>query len=881
MTSSYVTDWPLAGREVEVEQLAGFLRGNLGVAGLLIAGSAGAGKTRLLREAAEIAGQGEWAVHSIQGTKAGQNIPLGAFAQWANGLEDRPLTVVSSVIAAITAAPADTHVLLLVDDAHVLDELSAFVLHRLIRTGETSVVCTVRNGAPMPSTLLELWKDGFLRRLDLRPLSREESAAVLESALGAPVDSTALRCLFELSQGNFLYLNQLVRQERRAGRLVHGSSGTWTWTGSFTVSPSLVDLVDVQTVAAPEPVVEVLDLVAVAEPLEIEYLYALADPAAIEGAEHHGLIEISQAVGGDLVRVAHPLFGETRRARMGRARARRLRGRVATAMADPACAIGPPEPLRLAMMWSESDLSPDAEVFHRGAAAAIRRLGTALGQQLSGAGIHAGAGMDNRKLHARTLSLLGRADDVDRFLDVGAVPDTSDPVGIAVTMLRAANTLFGKGRPEQSSAMIRALADAPAPATHDLLAFRALQLAFSARPSEVLALLEGIDCTQLGSRSRTNLNFATTLAFGDRGEPDRATSKPEDALLLGPDSPTMVFEAVALLLMHIDVLATNGRVTDALDLARRVTRQWADVPRALRTIATGVNGVSALESGDLTTAIADLGPAISSAELVSLPGYLPFLCVDYWLHIAHATAVGRTGDGDAAAAAVEAMDRSRNPAFVFLEPARLLATAWGTAAAGDSDHAIALAEEAAEFACFHGQIAREVLCLQTLIQFGSGRDYHGRLEELCKVVTSPRVGIVTRWSRALYGNDGHGLLGVSHDLAEIGDRLAAADAAAHAARAFNAHSDCGSKAAAATRARQLGGCCGALTPALRELDPSLPLSKREHEIGIFVAQGLSNKEIADALVLSARTVEGHIYRMCHRLGCANRTDLGHLVALLG
>ncbi|HEY5857851.1 MAG TPA: helix-turn-helix transcriptional regulator [Aldersonia sp.] len=41
----------------------------------------------------------------------------------------------------------------------------------------------------------------------------------------------------------------------------------------------------------------------------------------------------------------------------------------------------------------------------------------------------------------------------------------------------------------------------------------------------------------------------------------------------------------------------------------------------------------------------------------------------------------------------------------------------------------------------------------------------------------------------------------------------------------------------------------------------LPLTARESEIAKLVAQGLSNKEIADRLTVSVRTVEGHIYRM--------------------
>ena len=68
-----------------------------------------------------------------------------------------------------------------------------------------------------------------------------------------------------------------------------------------------------------------------------------------------------------------------------------------------------------------------------------------------------------------------------------------------------------------------------------------------------------------------------------------------------------------------------------------------------------------------------------------------------------------------------------------------------------------------------------------------------------------------------------------------------------------------------------------MTPALILAAQPLPLSTREREIANFAAQGLSNREIADRLVVSARTVEGHIYRACIKLGLSDRKGLATLV----
>ena len=52
----------------------------------------------------------------------------------------------------------------------------------------------------------------------------------------------------------------------------------------------------------------------------------------------------------------------------------------------------------------------------------------------------------------------------------------------------------------------------------------------------------------------------------------------------------------------------------------------------------------------------------------------------------------------------------------------------------------------------------------------------------------------------------------------------------------------------------------------------LGLTDREIEIVGLVADGLTDREIAEALVLSPRTVEGHVARLIQKLGARNRTD---------
>ena len=55
-------------------------------------------------------------------------------------------------------------------------------------------------------------------------------------------------------------------------------------------------------------------------------------------------------------------------------------------------------------------------------------------------------------------------------------------------------------------------------------------------------------------------------------------------------------------------------------------------------------------------------------------------------------------------------------------------------------------------------------------------------------------------------------------------------------------------------------------------DGADPLTGREREVAALLTQALSNREIADRLVLSERTVESHVRSILAKTQCANRTE---------
>ncbi|MGH3560686.1 MAG: helix-turn-helix transcriptional regulator, partial [Mycobacterium sp.] len=369
--------------------------------------------------------------------------------------------------------------------------------------------------------------------------------------------------------------------------------------------------------------------------------------------------------------------------------------------------------------------------------------------------------------------------------------------------------------------------------------------------------------------------WGATIALGDLGNPLQAAALAEEGAVQAAASPDAAYLTVLLVLYHVQALVLGGYLAEALTLAERTYQQCADVPGQARSTATAIKGVAALGNGDLRTAVEYLRSALTEFELAQLTHG-----ISHVFGVPYTEAVALAGDIDPAVEALSHLQRNRHPAHVYLEPDGLVAAAWVAATRGRSSEARTLVVRAADFARTHGQHAREVVCLQAAIRFGDKR-HVSRLAELAELVEGPRAALVARWATAMAADDGDALLDVSRDLEAMGDRVAAADAAAHASLAFHRDNRRGSALTASGRAGRLITECGAITPATGSVTAPLPLSSREREIAAMVAARLSNKEIAEALTLSVRTVENHIYRACCNLGVANRAELARLMSEFG
>jgi DNA-binding NarL/FixJ family response regulator len=62
------------------------------------------------------------------------------------------------------------------------------------------------------------------------------------------------------------------------------------------------------------------------------------------------------------------------------------------------------------------------------------------------------------------------------------------------------------------------------------------------------------------------------------------------------------------------------------------------------------------------------------------------------------------------------------------------------------------------------------------------------------------------------------------------------------------------------------------TAARPNRDEAVELSEREQEVLKMIAKGLSNKDIAEKLIISSRTVQGHINKIFQKLNVGSRTE---------
>lgn len=862
--------WPLIGRTGQMRTIEAAIAAP-DVAGVVVSGAAGVGKSRIAREALSYANSRGFEVRWVVGASSAREIPLGAFAAWTQPGASETVQLVRGVLDTLTATRAGARVVLAVDDAHLLDDLSIFVVHQLVQRNAATVVLTIRDGEPVPAALQETWTSGPFDRLEIQPLSLDETTAVVSATLGGSVEPVSAQRLWDLTGGNALYLRNIVEQEVAEGRLAE-RRGAWHWTGDLALPPDLIGLVESRIGTLATPVGDVIDVLAVAEPMDLDTLMRITDSAAIEEAETRNLITLEPSAGRVQVRVAHPIYSEVRRRRASLTRLRRLRGLVATELAKSADTEDIRGTVRRAGLAIESDLPADADLLVRAAHGAVWLADLALADRLARAASAAGAGPEPHFVRAHALSWLSRGEEADAVLDAVVVEGLTDVDRARLAFLRASNMLWAVGNPGRAKEILDEASAITTPQARSYLdAFHAVYHFATDDPRAAQSAADALVLDDLPPVVGAEIGWALTVVSGEAGRTGDAEASAEAGYVAATrrfDAPQMRFNIADA---HLTALLLAGRVSAAAAVAEDVRVQAADLPGEAQLLSAGVAGRAALGAGDVDSACRLLTHA---ALGLSAAGHAMGWGFRY--NVVLVTALAMRGDTDEAVAVLAELDDVRRP-FRSLDYERSLARAWVAASQGAVSEAIGGCLSAAERAADKGQFAAEVFCLQSATQLGD-RTGASRLTELESIVEGPRVGLAARFAAALRDHDGRELFSVSEGFEEQGDLVAAIDAAAHAALAYRRRNQRGSALTSSTRAEELAQRCGGLvTPALRQAAEPLPLTEREREIAMLIGQGLGNRAIAARLTLSPRTVESHVLRAMAKTGTASRDELAALV----
>ncbi|MGW4026855.1 hypothetical protein, partial [Streptomyces sp. NPDC005009] len=300
-TTTLRTPWPFTGREDELDLVRRSLTG--AGRGLVVTGPAGRGKTRLVTEAV----RGTDCARAT-GTPGTRHLPFAAFAP----LLPEPATL---HLALRRLSGVRT---LFVDDAHLLDDASAALVHQLAVHGRTRLLIVVTDGEPVPAAVSRLWAGELLPRLALPPLSREDTARLLAAGADSVPEPLTANRLHRLCDGDLRLLRDLSDAVRGHGGPTE-VPGTWEGRGPLPLTPAVRErTAHLLDRSRPEER-ETLDRLAFAEPLPFDG--DGLDLTVLERLETAGLVHVDDHGG---IRLAHPLHGPVLGAAARPLRARRL-----------------------------------------------------------------------------------------------------------------------------------------------------------------------------------------------------------------------------------------------------------------------------------------------------------------------------------------------------------------------------------------------------------------------------------------------------------------------------------------------------------------------------------------------------------------------------
>jgi DNA-binding CsgD family transcriptional regulator len=873
------TDWPFVGRAQELAELERLLtEGRCN--GVVLAGVAGVGKTRLAVEALALAERHGFAAVRATATNTARGIPFGAVATFlpvstrSPAVNDRA-AMIRRMSEALVERVAPRRPAFLIDDAHLLDDATATLVHQLAASGAAFVLLTVRTSEPVPDAVLNLWKDRHAERITVEGLGAEAVGEILGTVLGGPVDRGLVRRLVERTQGNVMFIRELVLGAVEDGSL-RNDEGLWRQVREIRPSERLVELVQARLSLLSPAQRAVLELLAFGEPLESEQLHVLADPESIEELERRGLI-VSEVCGRGLqLRLAHPLYADVVRARTPAIRAVSIARALAEAF-ETADARRPEDTLRIAT-WHLECGGGSSSLMLEAAQAARRSYDFDLAARLAEAAVERGAGFTARLFAIQVAALRGRGAEVERNLEELAPVARTDAERGAVALTRLDNVAFSLAKIDDALRLAECAEEEIADPTwkDEVRARRAslLLVAPSGGPRAAVAAAAPLLDRTIGS-AKVWACFTASCSLTRVG-------RMHEALHWAHEGASEHLKLQQPIEWHPwihnysrgEALAQLGRLREAGVLAveqyekgieeRSVERQaffaWQ--------LATRVG-----EQGDVRSAIQRCREARGLYEQLGRPFFVRHCLV----HLSLALALA--GQPEEAATTLTGLDAMDLPSQLFAYSGDLLqARAWTAVAQGDIKAARDFLQEGLALAKTTGDLIGQATALHGLARLGQARRVAPRLTTIASEIEGDLFAARAAHARALARSNPERLQEVSGLFEDMGVFLLAAEAAAAEACIRKRRGE-NRKATAARRRTNalLEVCDGAVLLAVDGLGDEAALTPAELRAARRAVVGWSNRQIAEEFHLSVRTVEHQLQSAYDKLGISRRDELADVL----
>ncbi|WP_307429051.1 helix-turn-helix domain-containing protein [Pseudarthrobacter defluvii] len=818
---------------------------------------------------------GSMNIMRIHASSALAGVPFGVLTPYTGELTAEesvsPVAVLRSMWSYFEKLKAGKSgsVLLTVDDAHHLDDASAGVLADVISAGWATVVAAARPRPGLPQPLDQLWYDGLAERVDLRPLNRDQIEEVLAHALDGTVPGATVDAIWNATGGNPRILDAVLHDSAEAGVLVK-RNGIWMLLGSL---PS--DGVRLASVVAKDHLrrgpeeQEALKLIALAGPVGRKVIEDISGAAVVRSLLDQQMIVEAPGIPAELS-LWNGLFAGAIRNTVSVSRSLQLLEKV-KAHQEPTLLQG--EGRLRSVEWAlECGVRVSDDEMLAAAREALLRFHNHSARTIAARIRQPALVPLAQAIQARALYNDGAYAEAASLLDECWLPLADDAQGPAVLLLRvSAHQAIGHPLAVVAEDIEKHVADGSGKSWQAEL-LHLLQLGAEV---SVQALNDALERIRKGPPADVGGEPLRALAEGLLAHALASAGRPvqglEAALFAASELPPLEGS-----LFFFPEFVLGRLVTDYLAMG-----EWESAEREINHYAAGhapgaatfngslqlLQGYSLLRQGRMERAYQVLLPAVEALRLNDpLQLYRFSTALGFY-------AAARLGDAEQA----KRLEQDHKDADAGWPPHDLLAQAYGAAAA--------------EYLARDG---KGLAALQTLMTTTDASARTGNLLEvlaMCWDLGDPSVvpmvqatatGVEGRWAEALLtlataweNADGDTLMTTAVSLEEAGFVNLAREAYARASTVLE---QAGERRRSRQAVAQREKCDHELGERFREgrfiaAAPTVRLTRREQDIVELAVQGLTDREIAQRLMVSVRTVEGHLYRTYVKLGVRSRDEL--------